>query len=67
MPNLVQSFQGRDIGFLRIVARLWGIELAASDIDKVLDELTSAMLDQTLFMECLTHFPLMLGQLSIPL
>ncbi len=57
MPNLVQSFQGRDIGFLRIVARLWGIELAASDIDKVLDELTSAMLDQTLFMDMLDSLP----------
>jgi hypothetical protein len=57
MPNLVQSFQGRDIGFLRIVARLWGIELAASDIDKVLDELTCAMLDQNLFMDMLDSLP----------
>ncbi|HEX7541451.1 MAG TPA: helicase-associated domain-containing protein, partial [Anaerolineales bacterium] len=51
MPNLIQSFQGRDIGYLRIVARLWGIELAASDTDTVLKELTTALLDPKLVTE----------------
>jgi len=51
MENLVQSLQGRDIGYLRIVARLWGIELVASDTDKVLKELTAALLDPTLVTE----------------
>lgn len=57
MPNLIQSFQRRDIGFLRIVARLWGIELTASDVEKVLDEITSAMLDQTLFRDMVDSLP----------
>lgn len=57
MPNLVQSFHGRDIEFLRIIARLWGIELAASNIDKVQNELATAMLDLTLFREMLDSLP----------
>jgi hypothetical protein len=51
MPNLIQSLQGRDIGFLRIVARLWGIELAASELEKELNELATSVLNQALFTE----------------
>ena len=51
MPNLIQSFQGRDIGYLRIVARLWGIELDASDTDTVLKELATALLKPELVAE----------------
>lgn len=51
MPNLIQSFQGRDIGFLRIVARLWGIELTAVDTDTVSIELATAMLNKQLAAE----------------
>jgi len=57
MPNLVQSFHGRDIEFLRIIARLWGIELAASNIDKAQNELATAMLDQALFIDMLDSLP----------
>jgi hypothetical protein len=51
MPNLIQSLQGRDIGYLRIVARLWGIELVASDTEIALNELAKVLLDKTLFTE----------------
>jgi len=57
MPNLIQSFQGRDIGYLRIVARLWGIELAASDADTASKELAVAMLDSQLVTEIVDSIP----------
>ncbi len=57
MPNLIQSFQGRDIGYLRIVARLWGIELAASDTDTALRELAAALLDPKLITEIVDSLP----------
>ncbi|MBE3118534.1 MAG: helicase-associated domain-containing protein [Candidatus Atribacteria bacterium] len=57
MPNIIQSFQGRDIGYLRIVARLWGIELAASDTDTVLKELAAALLDPKLVTEIVDSLP----------
>jgi len=57
MPNIIQSFQGRDIGYLRIVARLWGIELAATDTDIVLKELAEALLDPKLGTEIVDSLP----------
>jgi hypothetical protein len=51
MPNLIQSLQGRDIGHLRIIAQLWGIELATSDIKPVLKDLTAKLLDPPLVNE----------------
>ncbi len=57
MPNFIQSFQGRDIGYLRIVARLWGIELTTSDKDTVLKELAAALYDQKLVTEIVDSLP----------
>jgi hypothetical protein len=48
MPNLVQSLQTRDLGHLRIVAGLWGVELGSAENEAALKELTSAMLDPDL-------------------
>jgi hypothetical protein len=31
MPDLIQSLQGRDLGYLRIVANLWGLDFSAPD------------------------------------
>src|SRR4030066_793927 len=31
MPNLTESLQGRDLGHLRIIAELWGVELGEQD------------------------------------
>jgi hypothetical protein len=58
MPNLIQSIQGRDIGHLRIVAQLWGIDLAASDAEAVLKELAAALLDPKLVAEIVDSLPL---------
>jgi hypothetical protein len=45
MHGLEQSLQKQDIGHLRIVAGLWGLELASAEYDAVLQEITAALLD----------------------
>jgi hypothetical protein len=57
MPNILQSLQGRDIGYLRIVARLWGIDIKANDTETVLNELSSALLDPDLVTETIETLP----------
>jgi len=48
MPDLLHSLQSRDLGHLRIVASLWGIELASVEMDAALTELAAALLDPAL-------------------
>jgi len=48
MPNLVQSLQARDLGHLRIVAGLWGVELNSGESEAALQQLTTALLDAQL-------------------
>jgi hypothetical protein len=57
MPNLIQSFQGRDIGHLRIVARFWGIELASPDLEAGSKELAEALLNPKLADEIIGSLP----------
>ncbi len=57
MPTLLQSLQGRDLGHLRIVAELWGVELTASQADLALQELTAALLDPGLVAEMVGALP----------
>jgi hypothetical protein len=57
MPNIIQSFQGCDIGYLRIVSRLWGIDLAATDTDTVSNQLAAALLDPKLVTEIVDTLP----------
>ena len=47
MPDLAESLQGRDLGHLRIIAELWGIELNEQDIREALVDLISLLLDST--------------------
>ncbi|MGA2490401.1 MAG: helicase-associated domain-containing protein [Anaerolineales bacterium] len=51
MPTLLQSLQARDLGHLRIVAGLWGMELASSENEAALKNLTAALLDPDLVHE----------------
>jgi hypothetical protein len=51
MPSLIHSLQSRDIGHLRIVAELWGVELVATETDAALGELCAALLDPELIRE----------------
>ncbi|MFH1446365.1 MAG: helicase-associated domain-containing protein [Chloroflexota bacterium] len=54
MPNLFHCLNGHDLGFLNIVAELWGIELSAPDAKTTLPLLSSAMQDPELFNEVVT-------------
>ena len=51
MPNLVQSLQARDLGHLRIVAGLWGLELTCAETEAALKELSAALLNPQLVQE----------------
>ena len=57
MPKLIQSLQGRDLGYLRIVARFWGLELNAPDTDAALVELAVAMLNPIMVPEIIDSLP----------
>jgi hypothetical protein len=57
MPTIIQSFQGHDIGFLRIVARFWGIDVGATDTDAFLKELMLAFLNPRLVGEVVDTLP----------
>ena len=48
MPDLVHSLQNCDIGHLRIVAGLWGVELTSAETEAALKELSAALLDPEL-------------------
>jgi hypothetical protein len=45
MPDLYHTFLKYDLGHLRIVAGLWGLELESNDADSAAEELASALLD----------------------
>jgi XPB/Ssl2-like helicase family protein len=44
MPDLFHSLLKQDIGHLRIIAELWGLELDSTDSDGALEELSVALL-----------------------
>ncbi|MEW6404519.1 MAG: helicase-associated domain-containing protein [Chloroflexota bacterium] len=45
MPDLLASLQKHDIGHLRIVAGLWGLELESNETDSAREELAASLLD----------------------
>jgi len=51
MPDLIQSLQKQDIGHLRIIAELWGVEIESPETDAALKELSAALLDPKLVSE----------------
>ncbi len=57
MPNLVESLQGRDLGSLHIIAELWGIKLADQDIQTVIRNLNTSMLDGRQFSQLVSSLP----------
>src|SRR5512135_435446 len=54
MPDLLQALQHHDIGFLRIVAGLWGVELKSNDLDDATTELAASLLEPDLAAELVT-------------
>ena len=57
MPTLAESLQGRDLGELRIIAELWGLELDAPDARLALQRLAPALLDPALVEEVIAALP----------
>lgn len=57
MPTLEQSLQRADIGHLRIIAELWGLELESTGVESVLEELCASLLDLETVSETLEVLP----------
>jgi hypothetical protein len=57
MPDLAHSLPTKDLGFLRIVASLWGVELTSSDPALASAELAEALCDARLIEEIVSTLP----------
>ncbi len=57
MPDLFQSLRGSDLGYLLMVAELWGVELDAPDARRALPLLTAALLDPRQVVETIEILP----------
>jgi hypothetical protein len=57
MPNLAQSLHDHDLGSIKIIAELWGIELEAPNLEQARKSLVSQMLDASLFEEIIESLP----------
>ncbi len=57
MPDLQHTLQGHDLGFLRMVAEAWGIELNAPDAYSGLPQLVQALVDRSHIVDLLETLP----------
>ena len=57
MPDLIHSLLNQDIGHLRIIADLWGLDLDSTDSDSARDELSASLLDFDLLGDHLASLP----------
>jgi hypothetical protein len=57
MPDLQHCLQDHDLGFLEIVAELWGVDLAAPDARQGLPRLTESLLVPALVLEVAEALP----------
>ncbi len=57
MPNLEHTLQGRDLGFLKIVAAAWGLEFNAPDSVTALPSLVEGILEHNDFVEVIDSLP----------
>lgn len=53
MPDLFHSLLKQDIGHLRIIAELWGVELDSTESEGALEELSASLLEPDLLSEIL--------------
>lgn len=58
MPELIHNLQGRDLGHLRIIAELWGLEFNAPDAHIGLQRLLPLLLDAENLEEVLSTLPI---------
>ncbi|MBI4732533.1 MAG: hypothetical protein HY781_10520 [Chloroflexi bacterium] len=57
MPDLLQSLHKHDIGYLRIIASLWGVELTAPETEAAARQLAGVLLDPELVGEIVDSLP----------
>lgn len=57
MPELLQSLQGRDLGHMRIVASLWGVDLDAADARSGAQWLAERLLEGDLIEDVVGSLP----------
>jgi hypothetical protein len=57
MPDLTHRLQSHDLGFLEIVAELWGVDLKAPDARGAVPPLTRALLNPSLAVEIVEALP----------
>ncbi len=57
MPDLKHCLRPHDLGFLKIVAEFWGLELRAPDVRGALPELLGMIKDPALVMEIVESLP----------
>jgi hypothetical protein len=57
MPNLTHALQGNDLGFLRMVAGTWGIELSQPDAYTALQALVNNLNNKSLALEVVEALP----------
>ncbi|HEY9527811.1 MAG TPA: helicase-associated domain-containing protein [Anaerolineales bacterium] len=51
MPDLFHSLLKQDLGHLRVIAELWGLELRSAEAEAALEELSVSLLEPDLFAE----------------
>ena len=51
MPDLFHSLLKQDLGHLRIIAELWGLDLDSADSDVALEKLSVSLLEPGLLTE----------------
>ena len=56
MPDLFTSLLKHDLGYLRIIADLWGLELVSNEAESAARELSASLLDPDLLTEILEAF-----------
>jgi hypothetical protein len=57
MPDLFHTLQKHDLGFLRMIASAWGIELSAPDVHSALPILVNGILNHALMDEFIETLP----------
>jgi hypothetical protein len=57
MPDLFHSLLKQDVGHLRIIAELWGLELESPKAEGALEELCASLLDPNLLAELIDSLP----------
>ncbi len=57
MPDLYQTLLKHDLGHIKIIADLWGLELESRDVDSAAEELSASLLDLEAVSETLEILP----------